>query len=117
MKTIRNYDVDYNVSDPERSNHNSAEGVIRELRKKWFRKMVRKRVPRKLWYYGYQKYFKTMQYIKNYSCGLNGRTSNEKVTSKITDIAELLDFGFYVRCWYRENSGLVETLQGRWLGV
>ena len=42
MKTITKYDVDYHVSEPERSNHNAAEGVIRELRKKWFQTMVQK---------------------------------------------------------------------------
>ena len=117
IKTIRKYDVDYHISEPERSNQNPAEGVIRELRKKWFRTMIRKRVPRKLWDYGYRYVCKTMQHTASYAGRLNGRTSIEKVTGDIPDIAELLDFGFYDRCWFRENAGLGETLHGRWLGV
>ena len=62
IQTIRKYDVDYHISEPERSNQNPAEGVIQELRKKWFRTMIRKRVPRKLWDYGYRYVCKTMQH-------------------------------------------------------
>ena len=58
-----------------------------------------------------------MQHTASYAGRLNGRTSIEKVTGDIPDIAELLDFGFYDRCWFRENAGLGETLHGRWLGV
>ena len=53
MKKIRKYDIDYHVSEPDRPNRNPADGVIRELRRKWFRMMVKKRVPRRLWDYGY----------------------------------------------------------------
>lgn len=49
MKNVRKYSVDYHVTEPERPNHNFAEGVIREIRKKWYRIMVRKRVPQRLW--------------------------------------------------------------------
>ena len=117
MKTIRKYDVNYYVSEPEQSNQNASEGVIREFRKKWFRTMVRKQVPRDIWYYGYRHVFKTMQHTASYYGRLNVQTSIEKVTGEIPDIAELLDFGFYDCCWYRENSGLGKTLHGRWLGV
>jgi hypothetical protein len=41
MKNVRKYDIDYHVTEPERPNHNFAEGVIREIRKKWLRIMVR----------------------------------------------------------------------------
>ena len=75
--------------------------------------MVRKRVPRKLWDYGYQHFCKTMQHTASYSRRLNGQTSIEKVTDEIPDITELLDFGFYDRCWYRENAGLGEKFHGR----
>ena len=48
IKKIRKYDIDYNISEPDRLHQNSAEGVIRELRQKWFQMMVQKRVPRRL---------------------------------------------------------------------
>ena len=52
MKEIRRNDIDYHVSEPGLHNQNPSEGVIREVRKKWYRTMVRKRVPRQLWDYG-----------------------------------------------------------------
>ena len=39
------------------------------------------------------------------------------MTGEIVDISEYLNFGFYDRVWYHENSGLGERLHGRWLGV
>jgi len=117
MKKIRKYDIDFHVSEPERSNQNAAEGVIREVRKKWFRMMVAKRVPRRLWDYGYRHACKIMQHTASYSGRLKGKTPIEYVTGEKPDIGELLDFGFYDLCWYRENAGLGETQLGRWLGV
>lgn len=38
-------DIDYHVIEPDRHNQNPAEGVIHEIRWKWFHAMVRKRVP------------------------------------------------------------------------
>ena len=34
MKNVRQYSIDYHVTEPERPNHNFAESVIREIRKK-----------------------------------------------------------------------------------
>ena len=45
VKNIRKYAIDYHITEPNRPNHNFAEGVIREVRKKWFRIMVRRKVP------------------------------------------------------------------------
>ena len=77
--------------------------------------MIRKRVPRKIWDYGYRYVCKNMHHTASYAGRLNSRTSNEKVTGDIPDIVEFLDFGFYDRCWFQENAGLGETLHGRWL--
>ena len=52
MKNVRQYSVDYHITEPERPNHNFSERVIREIRKKWFQIMVKKKVPRRLWDYG-----------------------------------------------------------------
>jgi hypothetical protein len=48
MSNIRKYSIDYHVTEPHRPNHNFAEGDIREIRRKWFRVMVRKSVPQRL---------------------------------------------------------------------
>ena len=52
MKQIRKHQIDYHISEPERHNENPAEGVIRKVRRKWYRVMVQKRVPQRLWNYG-----------------------------------------------------------------
>ena len=74
MKKIRKYDIDYHISEPDRPNQNPSEGVIRELRRKWFQMMVQKRVPRILWYYGYRHACNVMQHTDSHSGRLNGRT-------------------------------------------
>ena len=48
---------------------------------------------------------------------IDGRIPLEKLTGETQDISEYLDFGFYDRVWYHENSGLGERRTGRWLGV
>ena len=42
MANVRKYVLKHHVTEPHRPNHNFAEGVIREIRKKWFRVMIRK---------------------------------------------------------------------------
>ena len=74
MKKIRKYDIDYHISEPDRPNQNPDEGVIRELRRKWFRMMVQKRVPRRLWDYGYCHACKVMQRTARHLGRLNVRT-------------------------------------------
>ncbi len=36
MKTVKHYNIDYHISEPNLHNQNPAEGVIREIRKKWY---------------------------------------------------------------------------------
>ena len=52
MKCCRQNDIKVTRTEPERPNQNPAEGVIQEIRRRWFRTMIRKRVPRKLWDHG-----------------------------------------------------------------
>ena len=40
-----------------------------------------------------------------------------QVTGDTVDISEYLDFGYYDRVWYKENSGLGPEKLGRWLGI
>ena len=42
MKACRKYDIRVTRTEPERPNENPAEGVIREMRRKWFRIAIRK---------------------------------------------------------------------------
>ena len=52
MEQVRKHHNDYHVTEPERYNQSRVEGVIREIRKKWFRVMTKKYVPKWLWDYG-----------------------------------------------------------------
>jgi hypothetical protein len=53
MKNIRKNYINHKVSDPERPNHNFAKRVSCKIRKKWFRIMTKKKVPKELWDYGF----------------------------------------------------------------
>jgi hypothetical protein len=117
MKTCRKHDIRITRTEPERSNQNPAEGVIREVRRKWFRIMIRKRVPRKLWDYGVRWTCQVMQRTSTEAGGLRGVCPLQEVTGETVDISEYLDFGFYDHVSYKENAGLGETCIGRWLGV
>ncbi len=117
MTNIRIYSIDHHVTEPHRPNHNFAEGVIREVRQKWFRVMVRKNVPHRLWDYGLQWVCDIQNRTSNSARGLDGRCPLERLTGETVDISENLDFGFYDWVWFRENAGLGETKLGRWLGV
>ena len=117
MKNVRKYSISHHVIEPERHNHNAAEGVIREIRKKWYRIMVRKKVPKRLWDYGMRWVSEIQNRTSNSARGLDGKCPLERVTGESVDISEYLDFGFYDWAWYKENAGLGETKIGRWLGV
>eukprot|EP00978_Attheya_sp_CCMP212_P036339 scaffold163920_cov32-Attheya_sp.AAC.2 len=53
MDLIRRYEIKYHVSAPRRPNENPAEGGIRELKKRWYRIMTKKNVPKQLWDFGF----------------------------------------------------------------
>ena len=117
MRQIRRNDINFHVIEPELHNQNPAEGVIREIRRKWFRIMVRKRVPRKLWDYGMRWVCEVMNITYTTAGSMDGCIPQEKVTGETCDISEYLDFGFYDKVWFHDNAGLGPQRAGRWLGV
>ena len=60
IKQVQKNDINHHVIEPDRHNQNPVEGVIRELRQKWFRVMVRKQVPRRLLDYGVRWVYEVM---------------------------------------------------------
>ena len=117
MEQVRKHHIDYHVTEPERYNQSWVKGVIREIRKKWFRVMTKKYVPKRLWDYGLKWVVEIMQQTASDTGMLHGRTGLEKVTGETPEISEYIDFEFYDSCWYKENAGMGETKMGRWLGV
>lgn len=117
QRLVRKYHINPKVTEPNRSNQNPAEGVIRELRKKWYRTIFRTNCPRRLWSYGIPHVAKIMSMTASYSGNLDGRTPLEAITGETPDISEYLDFGFYDRVWFKQDAGIGEVRLGRFLGV
>jgi hypothetical protein len=46
MKHVRNHAIDYHIIEPNRPQQNQAETMIREVKKWWFRQMVKRKVPK-----------------------------------------------------------------------
>ena len=105
------------MTKPHHHNQSKVEGIVREIRKHWFRIMLKKKVPKQLWDYGIKWVCEVMQRTSSTSGGLSRRTALEQLTGETPEISEYLDFTFYDWCWYNDNAGLGETKLGRWLGV
>jgi hypothetical protein len=48
MKNIRKYEIKHHISEPGRPQQNRAESDIREEKPRWFRLMVKQKVPKRL---------------------------------------------------------------------
>ncbi len=117
MQNVRKYEIEHHVSEPHRPQQNRAESVIREVKRRWFRQMTKKRVPKRLWDYGIVWICEVMSLTANSNFALEGRTPLEQITGETPDISEYLDFGFYDWIWYKDNAGVGDNMFGRWLGV
>ena len=117
QSTVQKHAIDLHVTKPHRHNQSKVEGIVWEIRKCWFRIMLKKKVPKWLWDYGIKWVCEVMQHTASTSGDLSGRTTLEQLTGETPEISEYLDFTFYDWCWYNDNAGLGETKLGRWLGV
>jgi hypothetical protein len=52
MSNVRKHHIEHHISEPHRPQQNRAESVIREVKKRWFRQMTKRKVPKRLWDYG-----------------------------------------------------------------
>ena len=91
--------------------------MIREMRKKWFIVMLRKKVPHRIWDYVLKRVAEIMQRTAGSAVSLHCRTYLEELTGETPDISEYLYFAFHFWCCYNDNSGLEETKLGKWMGV
>ena len=97
MKEIRKHEFTYHISEPNMHNQNPLESVIREVRRKWFRIMVRRRVPRPLWDYGMIWCSEIMSLTHSAAGPLDSGIPRERVTEETEDVSEYLDLGFMIR--------------------
>ena len=117
MQQIRLHGIKYHIAEPGVMNQNPVEHVIGEIRRKWYRTMIRKRVPRALWDYGMTWVSDIMSRTYSAAGELHGSIPIQGVTGETEDISEYLDFGFYDRVWYKDNAGVEPAQAGRWLGI
>ena len=92
MEQVQKHHIDYHATEPEQYNQLRVEGVIREIRKKRFRKMTKKYVPKWLWDYGLRWVVEIMQRTASDTGTLHGRTGLEKVTGETPEISEYIGF-------------------------
>ena len=74
-----------------------CQGIIRELRKKWYCKIFCTYSTRGIWCYGYPYLEKIVQHTASTVGKLQGQTPLELLTGETFDISEYLDFGWYDR--------------------
>jgi hypothetical protein len=117
MTNVRKFGIEHHLSEPNRPQQNRAESVIREVKKRWFRQMTKRKVPKRLWDYGIVWVCEIMSMTANSVFSLDGRTPMEQITGETPDISEYLDFSFYDWVWFKENAGVGDNSCGRWLGV
>ena len=95
MQALRRYEIKYHVSGPRRPNENPAEQSIHEIKKRWYRIMLKKKIPPRLWDFGFAWVCETENICSNLSKYAGGRTPLEIITGETPDISEYLDFEFY----------------------
>ena len=117
MSTLRRNSIKYHISAPYSPNENPAEGAIRELKRRYYRVMQKKNVPKRLWDFCIKWVCETGNVTVNSSRYAQGRTPLEIITGETPDISEYLDFGFYDWILYKSNGGVTAPELGRWLGV
>ena len=112
-KYIYKHDIKHHISAPCRPNENLAEGATRACKRRWYRIMIKKRIPRRLWDYVLVWVYKTGNLTSSNSQYAKGRKALEIITGKSPDISGYLDFDFFDWVIFRHNTELRElSLEG-----
>ena len=98
-------------------NENPVKGLIREVKKKWYRMKSKNNIPDRVWDYGLTWICETGNITANISRYSKGQTPLEIVTGEIPDITEYPDFTFYNWVAFKNNADVGPPALGRWLGV
>ena len=119
MKEVNRLKIRLKHSESGRLNQNyAAEREIGKLKKRWRNRMLKRKVPPRLWDYGLIYESNILNRIPH---GQQQRTSIEMVTGKTPDISEWIDFEFYDHVWYYDQKKIEIDGSGRlltrWLGV
>ena len=115
-KTARHYRCDLRQTEPHSPWQNKAEGAIREVKKRWKRRMVSRSVPMRLWDFGLV--YEAEILSRTARSSGDGRTGMERITGDTPDISEWTDFTFYDRVWAWDSPQADSNpVMARWLGV
>ena len=115
QKLLIHYHIKDHTSEPETPNQNRAEDSIREIKRRWKRRIMKRRVPKRVWDFAVTWEAEILSRMCRHN---NDYTGFERLTGDTVDISEWLDFEFYDICWYWEvPNSEVNPLIGRWLGV
>jgi hypothetical protein len=117
QKKMQKYQIQHKRSEKDRPNQNPAEGVIREVRKKWCRTMFKTNCPKRLWTHGVPYVCALMRMTTSHAGRLQCRTPIKAVLGEMPDMLEHLDFGFYDWVWFKRDAGIGEIEIGKWLGM
>jgi hypothetical protein len=121
MKEVNRLKIRLKRSEAGRLNQNyAAEREIGELKKRWRNRMLKRKVPPRLWDYGLV--YETNDILNTrIPRGQQQQTGIELITGETPDISEWLDFEFYDRVWYYNQKKIKIDGSGRclacWLGV
>ena len=88
LKTISKYGTRYHVSSPRRPNDNPTESAICEIKKKWYRIMLKNKVPKRLWDYGLIWLSEVGNISVSSSRYASGRTPLDYITGETPDISK-----------------------------
>jgi hypothetical protein len=117
QKQVSKFDIKSRQSDADMHNQSPAKGVVREVRRQWYRIMFQKKVPKVYWDYRMRWVCETMSRTFLRDQRIDGGVPLTMVTGETPDISPYLKFGFYDCVWFRDNAGLGPQMPGRWLGV
>jgi hypothetical protein len=117
QKQVSKFDIKSRQSEADMHHQSPAEGVVREVRRGWYRIMFRKKVPKVYWDYGMRWVCETMSRTFLRDQRINGGVPLTMVTGEMPDISPYVEFGFYDCVWFWDNAGLGPQMPGRWLRV
>ena len=72
QRVIRKYEIKGHITGKSRSNQNTVEGFIQELRRRWYRPMFRTYCPIAMWIYGIPYISKIIQITASFEAYLKG---------------------------------------------
>ena len=115
QKSIRRLKINGRQTEPYSPWQNRAEDSIREVKRRWKKRMIKRRVPKRVWDFGlvYE-----AEILSRVARGKDQRPGIERITGDTCDISEWTDFEFYDLCWYWDTPHDLDNPKlGRWLGV